>query len=321
MIRRFILITLAVGLLGTGAHAQLYVGAGSTFQGDYLRGVGVEAYGLGVYNELTAVANQINAQTFMTLNEYFSAVAEYEGHVHALRRKEELAKISEARRKIQERIHDNPETRDVMSGDALNSILRDLTSPQVSDSTSRYVRVPLDAGVIRRIPFKLGEKEATFSMGRFSLKGKNKWAVALSFDKYKLYRDAYQRAVDRAIDLAIDGNPTEGAIIAVERAVDDLEDRMKADPEMADPRNQRLYSEAKTQIDILRKTEKLFMTLKIQQVLGEIDNYSGTTVDELRLFVRRHGLSFANAETPDERDLFVKLHTALKEHNQKITLP
>jgi len=321
MVRRLVLTTLAVGLLGTVARAQLpvFVGAGSTWQGDYLRGVGIAAYGMGVHNEKTAFAGQINANTFMVLNEYFAAVSKNEGREHAERRRQELKKINDLRKQIYDRIHDNPEMRDVFIGAALNFILNDVTDPKVDDSTSRYAQVPLDAGVIRQIPFKLGEKGETFSMNRLSMK--KKWVVQFQNDRYKLLCQDYQRAVEHALDLAIDGKmKQQEAIAAVEKAVDNLEDTLTRDPFLADPRNQRLYSEAKAQLDTLQRTERLFMTKQMQPVFADIDNYSGTTVDELRLFMRRHGLSFADALTPDERDLYPKLYTALKLHREKATV-
>jgi hypothetical protein len=320
MLRRLLLIIFVANLLGPVARAQYtFIGPGSTWQGDYLRGVGIEAYGLGVYNEKTAIADQINANTFMTLNEYFAAVSKNEGRELAERRKQELKKIAELRSQIYKRIHDNPEMRDVITGDALNSVLNDLTDPKVDDSTSRNAQVPLDAGDIGKIPFKLGEKGETFSMNRLSMK--KKWVVQFQNDRYRPLCEKYQRTVQSALDLALDGEMKQDAIVAVEKAVDDLEDTLKRDSFLADPRNQRLYSEANSQLDTLRRTERLFMTKQMQPVFADIDNYSGTTVDELRLFMRRHGLSFANAHTHDEKDLYPKLYTALKLQRDKTTFP
>ncbi len=211
--------------------------------------------------------------------------------------------------------------RDVFTGDALNVTLNDLTSPKIDDSTSRYAQVPLEPGIIRQIPFKLAERNESFSMNRLSMKGKNKWAVFFQDTPYKRACDAYQRAVDHALDLAIDGKMKEEALRAVERAIDDLESALKGAPIVYEARNQRLYSDAKDQLDVLKKTERLFMDTKVQRAFAEIDNYSGTTVDELRLFMRGHGLTFANADTPDEKVLFPKLHTALKLHREKVLSP
>src|SRR5206468_1518000 len=48
-------------------------GGGSTVQGDIARGLGNLAAGAGAYNEQTAVANSINADTVMRLNHYIYA--------------------------------------------------------------------------------------------------------------------------------------------------------------------------------------------------------------------------------------------------------
>ena len=90
-----------------------------------------------------------------------------------------------------------------------------------------------------------------------------------------------------ALDLAIDGKMEQEALKAVEKAFDDLEAKLKGAPIVYDPRNQRLYSDAKSQLDVLRKYRAIVHGHQIQPVFADIDNYSGTTVDELRLFMRR----------------------------------
>jgi hypothetical protein len=297
----------------------LITGPGSTPQGDYLRGVGIAAIGRGIYNERTAVANAINANTFITLNEYMWNVAKNENREAAAHRAAVLAKNAESYKKLRERIHDHPESLDLENGDALNAKLQELLAPTVSDSASRSAKVPLDADVIRRIPFKLAEKGDTFSMSRLLLKGKNKWVVAFKDPRFDSLRRAYERAVDDAMELAIDGKMTDEAIAAVQKAVRDLEDKLRATPHLLEPSNQREFSEAKRQLDRLRNTPRLFMTLDILRVVSEIDSYHGTTVDEFRLFMRRHKLTFAPAETPDERTLYPQLYTALIEQRRKAT--
>jgi hypothetical protein len=47
-----------------------YGGAGSTVQGDIARGRGQFAVGAGIYNELTAQADAINADTLWRWNQY-----------------------------------------------------------------------------------------------------------------------------------------------------------------------------------------------------------------------------------------------------------
>ena len=64
--RTLLAVTLMLPLLGTNGLAQRYnntfIGAGSTPAGDYLRGVGLAAWGMGSFNLNTARANEINTK-------------------------------------------------------------------------------------------------------------------------------------------------------------------------------------------------------------------------------------------------------------------
>ena len=188
--------------LEPGAEAQI-VFPGSTPQGDYLRGVGMAGWGMGLYNLNTAQANQINANTFIMLNEYMWNAVKNENRENWAKRMELVRRRLEYRQKIQDRIHNHPEALDVTRGDALSAVLGDLLDPKVDDSTSRYARVELDPAAIRVIPFKLAEKGEAFSLNRLSMK--KKWSVAFQDPRFKLWREAYERAVDDALELAMDG--------------------------------------------------------------------------------------------------------------------
>ena len=85
LMTRALILTLALLVLtGPSALAQFnFVGPGSTAEGDYLRGVGVAAFGMGVYNQQTAVANSINADTAMRVNEYIYAALMNENKMNA----------------------------------------------------------------------------------------------------------------------------------------------------------------------------------------------------------------------------------------------
>lgn len=313
MSRRILGVASALLLAGAFAEAQ-FIFPGSTPVGDYLRGVGIAAYGMGIYNERTAVANRINAETFIMLNEYMWNVVKNEMRENAEHRRRILAKKAVAYRKIQERIHDHPEPLDVMNGAALNSMLRELLSPTVVFMAPRDVKIPLDADVIRRIPFQLGEKGERFSMARLSPKGKKpKWVVAFQDDRFATYCRGYERAVDNALGLATDGKMEPGAIEDLQKAVEHLQFKLDHTPEFLEPRNQRRYHEAKEQLDRLRLSARLFQTFKMQSIFAEIDTYAGRTVNELTRFMSRHGLTFAEAETPEERTLYRQLYTALVE--------
>ncbi len=67
----------------------------------------------------------------------------------------------------------------------------------------------------------------------------------------------------------------------------------------------------------LRKTARRFETEGVQRALGEIDKYSGTTVNDLKRFMRTYNLTFGTAETPDERKLYPELYEALQIQREK----
>src|SRR5204863_7862989 len=82
-----------------------------------------------------------------------------------------------------------------------------------------------------------------------------------------------------------------------------------------------LYNEAASRIRELRATTELLKRLKIQLVLGEIQKYSGTTVNDLRKFMQKNALSFDAAGTTAERELFPRLYAALVEQRERVVGP
>ena len=102
-----VVFLIGVAARGQGFNRQIIL-PGSTPQGDYLRGVGVAAAGMGAYNQQTAIANQLSAQTFIMLNEYIWNAYKNEMRENAEYRKAVLAKHAEAYRQRQEQIRNHP---------------------------------------------------------------------------------------------------------------------------------------------------------------------------------------------------------------------
>jgi hypothetical protein len=307
--------------LATPARAQfIAAGAGSTPEGDYLRGVGIAAWGMGQYNLNTAQAESINTDTFIRWNEYLAAVALEQTKRYVARIMADANKRKEFYKQNKQRILESPEARDVENGDALNAILQQLLDYKIGDSTLRSAeyQVPLAADMIRHIPFKLDEKGERFSMDRLSLKGKGKWSVALQDDKFQYVKKEYERALDEALGQAIDGKMQLAAIEKLDAKADDMFRRLD---EVLSPSSDRLYTEAKERLGELKSVVRLLKTEKIEQAIGEIDKYPGTTVNDLRLFMMSHHLRFAGAKTPEERRRFPELYAALVQQRDKLAIP
>jgi hypothetical protein len=281
-----------------------------------LRGAGIAAAGMGLYNQRTAIANSINLDTMIRWNEYMAAVANEQRREYVERRMYLSERNKEMNDKIEDRIKNHPEARDVLSGDALTAAMNELVDPKISESSFRYAEVPLSADMVRRIPFRLGERGENFSMHRLTVKGKGKWPVAFQDKRFATELKEFEKAVDEALEEAIEGKSQMSKIARIQRAVEEL--AQKLDREIDPDTDRRALNEAALQLKSLRTTARQFETQGVQQALGEIDKYSGTTVNDLRIFMRKYNLTFGRAETPEERKLYPELYEALQIQREKM---
>ena len=124
------LATLAVlASIESLVQAQPFVTAGSTPEGDYLRGVGIAGWGMGLYNLNTAQANSINLDTSIRWNEYVAAVAKEQTREYVARKLGEATKVKEFYKQFRERILKSPEAREVTNGEALTRVLKSWRTP------------------------------------------------------------------------------------------------------------------------------------------------------------------------------------------------
>jgi hypothetical protein len=325
MFRTCLAAMVILGLARADAKAQYpsrwwWGGGATTLEGDYLRGLGFAAWGMGTYNLNTAQADSINVDTVIRWNEYLAAVAKEQTREYVARKLADASKRKEFYRQYQQKLLENPELRDIETGDALNVVLKQLWDSRVGESTLRasQYQVPVPVDVIRHIPFKLDEKGEKFSMDRLSLKGKGKWSVALQDDRFQREKKAYERALDKALGQAIDGKMQIPAIEELDARADDLFRRLDA---VVGPSSDRLYIEAKERLNELKSTVRILKTTKIERAIGEIDSYSGTTVNDLKLFMQSHNLRFAGAKSPEERLLLPQLYASLVLQREKVTIP
>ena len=125
-----------------------------TLQGDMARGLGVMAAGEGFYNKQTAIADAIDTDTVMRWNQYI-----YESQMNSDRKRRERLAAARGRNirladEIQTRLRDNPETRDVHRGDALNATLDEINDPRVYTKALRGANARIGGELIRHIPFR-----------------------------------------------------------------------------------------------------------------------------------------------------------------------
>jgi hypothetical protein len=291
---------------------------GSTVEGDYLRGLGIAASGMGDFNLKTAEASKINTETAIRQNDYVAGVVQYQSRQHALRREESIAKRNEGYTKKKEQIRVNPEQRDVFNGNALNSLKSELLDPAIGDSSLRTSPVMLPADLIRRIPFSLPDENATFSMHRLTATGKAQWTPALQDDMFKSGRRAYESALETVLEQQSEGKMSIESIRAVEQAVDFMLGTLKDSPLHY---SERAYRDAWDRLTELKNTaHQVLQSHKAQLIIGQLDTYAGATVRDLMLFMQRNKVSFApsDLDRPEERDLYLELFAALSQQRDMV---
>ena len=111
-----------------------------------------------------AVANRINAETGILINEYInecykSVLKDYRDGKRA-----RVQLTIENQKATLKRLRENPDLRDVDRGSALNVIMADLLNPKGNLSELRSIEVELDVRTIQQIPFRLSGKRANISI-------------------------------------------------------------------------------------------------------------------------------------------------------------
>ena len=306
---------LVVFLSGTRADAQfMNFGPGSTIQGDFLRGEGAAAFGQGFYNEATARAFAINTQTVANWNDYVTRCTEYQTEKWFRHMRAVYTKRQELWKGIQERLKNNPMEFQVLNGEALNTLMDQMRAPNVSSYSFRNSLITLDTDMVRAIPFQLAEANAKFSLQGLSIKGKKTWEIGLRGEEFARERAAYDDALKAAREEQLETKLSVNSIRALEKALGDLQRKLD---EVVGPGNPE-YLKAKNQISALQRGVANLYNTKIERVFAELHTYTGSTVEELKDFMRKHNLRFAAAETPEERELYPRLYEIFKDQRDKV---
>ena len=306
----FWLCLLILGVIGSDLQAQYinYIGPGSNAEGDYLRGVGIAADGLGSYNWKSAIGDSILTDTAIRADQYVREVLRQDRVRSANIERAKQARFDANFNAILQRIRERPEMRDVITGNALNAVMEQLNDPGITDSALRLASARVSIEEIRRIPFALSEKGVTFSMRQLSAKGKGQWEVAFQDPSFALVRKGYERALDSALEHMIDRNVPDSVIETYKAAVQAFATKLDEKPW---PPGDKLRTEANDRIRVMRQITEVLKVKGTQDALAELDSYGGTTVNDLRKFMNGHKLRFGPAQTNEERLLYRQLYETL----------
>jgi hypothetical protein len=311
---------LAFAMTGQAAQAQWSYGGwgwggwggGQSPEGAYLNGMGQYAMGAGIYNYDSALANQINAQTYTQLNDYWATVAHEAAFLHHARVHQEFLKDKTLYDAHIQGLRDNPTPQQIENGDALNQAVRDLSDPRIGSSALRAATAPVDARLIAEVPFEVSTERVTIMLDQ--LRGAFKWPEVFEEPRFandkKLFDDVVQRM--RKEDEAGEISPK--TLQEARAMITDLSAKLKAQP-LKDPDDQfqavKFVNAYTALLGLLNKPDT-------RAALAELRKVKSTSMGNLLGFMHAYNLRFGPATTVKEKNAYRQLYEAMDHTRDQI---
>jgi hypothetical protein len=288
-------------------------GWGSTVQGSIAQGLGYFDMGAGMYNRETAIATAINYDTLIRWNQYVYLSQKEATREYFARRNANLARDKNAYDALLKRIQDHPTTADVENGDALNAALDQLSDPRIHSSALRLADAPINARMIRDIPFRNAAEAVAFSLSQ--LKEASQWPAVLLDPRFAGERADFEALVDAARkDSTDDGQVSRETLRQMRGFANRLKEKLTAMPLEDKAENQEALKFVKTVSALARMLEKP----QIEQVIEELKKIDKTSIGHLLGFMHTFNLRFAPATSARQRQVYNELFPILDQTRTRI---
>lgn len=311
---------LAASSLASEAEAQWAYGWGgwggwgsATVGGDVTRGMGILAAGMGQYNEQTAVARSIEADTRMRFNEYVWQSEQIRRQQYAQKVAARSANVREAANAIQQRQLYQPSQQDIVSGDSLNAIFHQLLSPGVPHSVlvNAGSDLTITGDQIRLVPLRFASKGLVISAHRLS--AEENWPPPLTGGPFDNLRKQYQQIVDEARNIPDEEEIPDELIV---RAIDVVNQIRTQASERLQGRD---FAEAERYLKTLAGMLQLARRADVRQALEAAYKRDEVPLANALLGMTNFNLSFGSANTPEERALYLNtLYPKMADLRQRV---
>ena len=298
-------IAALAGLLGLGLTAEC--GAqygwngwgGGTVGGNQARGMGVFAAGAGSYNQQTAQARSVNANTTMQLNEYLyqSEQVRKQQYYQETAAKNKLE--DKARQELQDKHLNNPDREDIISGDAENALYHWLTNPKIPQQAlaSMGSDLMLTSDEVRKIPLESAAQGVVISIER--LAAEDEWPASLSGPSFRGPRDQYKALVQKARALP-EGQAVPDEII--DQGIALMQQmRSTAKAQLQGPQFAEAERYLKGHVGLLQMARQT----NIREVLEKVKEVKEVPLANALNFMEVYNLQFGKANDPDESMVYL----------------
>jgi hypothetical protein len=298
--------------VGYGGYGWGGWGGGSTVQGSIARGMGAYAAGAGYYNQQTAVARSINADTVMRWNQYVYESQQEANRIHHQNLAIDRYNNIKYSGQIQKRLRDNPEPADIYRGDALNVARDEINDPRVYAKALQGAKATIGGETIRNIPFQYAAKAITVSIHQLTKEGPPAALMKPEFADDRATIKALGQEIRKQI--AADKNPDPATVKKLLAAIHAGEE--KADKIL--PANSRDRDEADKYLKALHGMVAMLETPAIDVILSGVEKRPDATLGELLSFMNAFNLRFGAASTPRQRQIYDSLYPKLVELRNEV---
>jgi len=285
---------------------------GATAEGNIARGLGAYNVGAGIYNQDTAVAESINADTAMRWNEYWyqsQVQANHRERVRLAQREKRDAAYADT---LHKRLLTNPSPDDIASGNALDAVLAQLSDPRIHSSALREAKDKIPGRLIRALPFVNASEAVTICLDQ--LTAETGWPAVLRDSQFAEERKAYSEAIDKALKEDHEGDISPETLAHVKNSLTLLRAKLEANPP-ADVAGRR---DAENYIRTLIGMTRMLDRPDVEKIVAELDQTKETTLGHLLGFMQSFNLRFGRANTPEQRAAYESLYPLLVAHRDRM---
>ena len=268
--------------------------------------------GAGIYNYDTAMANQINAQTYTQLNDYWATVAHEAAFLHHARVHQEFLKDKTLYDAHIQALRDNPTPQQIENGDALNQAVRDLSDPRIGSSALRAANAPVDAKLIADVPFEVSTERVTIMLDQ--LRSAFKWPEVFEEPRFANDKKLFDDIVIRMRKEDEAGEITPKTLQEARALINDLSAKLgpsRSRTRTISSRPSRFINAFTALLGLLNKPDT-------RQALSELRKVKNTSMGNLLGFMHAYNLRFGPATTIKERNAYRQLYEALDQTRDQI---
>jgi hypothetical protein len=268
--------------------------------------MGAFAAGAGYYNQATAVANSIDADTLMRWNNWEYQCQLENNRNERARIAARAESVNKTREEVEKRLRNNPEPRDVYNGNALNLAVEEITDPRVYTSYLPSAKTKIPGESVRSIPFQYAPGAITVSIHRLTQQPPPKALLVPAFDADRAALREIRQEVRKQID---EGKIPDQALIDKALAMVNAAE-VKLDGML--PKFSPDRVEADRYLKALHGLIAMLQTPALDVLMSGLEKRPEVSVGELLNFMNAFNFRFGAASTPNQRLIYDSLFSTLK---------